>query len=320
MDGREAQLVKRLLVLIAIVILVIIGSLALLNVRGLDDGLLYLQDMVTYSSPPAKPLDPNGRFGFCEQFVTLRNAQRAAFMENYLQARQIAYETLPIFDSNFNNILVRLGSPGALTIFSAHYDKKYDEPDYHGASDNSAAVCMLLVAADTLNRQPPLRPVAVLFTGEEERGLIGARAFYDDARVNNLQVQAVYNFDNIGRDGLAVRASGRRSGYAFTLPLLGELIYDGRQVYPAEPYTAGDVELVQSLQRYAPVTNYDHMIAQSDGTYWAEQGWRAVNLSSDNIYYLDITWHTFRDRVELLDQSNFEQALDLVLALAHEPE
>lgn len=309
---------KRLLVWIGIVIVVVIGSLALLNQRGLDDGIHYLRDMVTYSSSPATPLDPSGRFGFCEQFVTLRNAQRAAFIENYLNGRDIEYQALPIFDTNFNNILIQYGPPGALSIFSAHYDKAYDEPDYHGASDNSAAVCTLLVAAEALNRQPPSRPVGILFTGEEERGLVGARAFYDYARANNLQVQTAYNFDNIGRDGLAVRASGRRSGYAFTLPLVGELIYDGRQVYPVEPYKASDPALVQSLQQFAPVTNYDRMIAQSDGTYWQEQGWRAVNISSDNIYYLDITWHTFRDRVELLDQSNFQESLDLVLALAQQ--
>ncbi|MCC7162574.1 MAG: hypothetical protein IT331_08775 [Anaerolineae bacterium] len=37
---------------------------------------------------------------------------------------------------------------------------------------------------------------------------------------------------------------------------------------------------------------------------------------SDDIYYLDETWHTYADRVELLDQTNFERAIELIVGYA----
>lgn len=327
---------KRVLKGSGIVVLGIVALCVGLNLNSLDDGIQYLQDMFAYVPVSAQPLDPKGRFGFCEQFATLRNAQRAQFIVNFLEARGIAFQRLPIYDTKFDNIFAPFARRGneseshqaavwrtiqafvPYTIFSAHYDKVYDDPDYQGASDNSAAVCMLLVAAEELNRARPPRPVAILFTGQEEVGLVGARAFYDYATENNLQVADVLNFDNIGRAGLAARASGERSGYVFTIPLWGEFVYDGRKFSPASAYRQPDARLMQQLQRVGPIKLYDRMVAQSDGTYWQERGWNAVNLTSDNIYYLDETWHTYGDRVELLEQDNFQRALELVLGYARQ--
>lgn len=289
-----------------------------LNLNSLDDGVRFLQDMFAYSPTPAQPLDPKGRFGFCEQFVTLRNAQRAQFIANYLDARGIGYQRLPIYDTKFDNFFVPYRSNGPYAIFSAHYDKVYDDPEYQGASDNSAAVCMLLVAAEELNKQHPNHPVAILFTGQEEVGLVGAKAFYDYVTQNNVQVASVLNFDNIGRAGLGVRASGERSGYVFTIPLLGEYVYDGRSLSPASSYRQPDARLLEQMRRVAPITYNDRMVAKSDGTYWQDRGWNAVTLSSDDIYYLDQTWHTYGDRVELLEQGNFERALAWVLGYAQQ--
>jgi len=303
---------------LAVVGLVLL-ALVVFNWNSLDDGLRYVRDMVAYKPPPAVALDPAGKFGFCEQFVTLRNAQRAQFIENYLDARDIPFKRVPIQDTGFNDILVRYGDAGPYTVFSAHYDKRYDDPEYQGASDNSAAVCMLLVAAAELAQSSPARPTAILFTGEEERGLLGANAFYDYAMANSLPVAEVVNLDNIGRDGLASRASGERSGYAFTIPVLGEFIYDGRTVEPSQPYQQPDSALLDRLSAVVPLARYDRMIAKSDGTAWLNKGWNAVNLSSDNVYYLDITWHTYGDRTELLDQANLERALALVLGYARQP-
>lgn len=300
---------------LAVVAALVLG-LVVVNWNSLDDGLRYVGDLATYRPTPAVPLDASGKFGFCNQFVTLRNAQRAQFIENFLDARDIPFERVPIYNSGFDDILVRFGDAGPYTIFSAHYDKRYDAPDYQGASDNSTAVCMLLVAAAELAQQSPAQPTAILFTGEEEVGLVGAKAFYDYASANQLAVAEAINLDNIGRGGLASRASGERSGYAFTIPFLGEYIYDGRTVEPAQPYQQPDNALLERLAAVAPLTRYDRMIAKSDGTLWQERGWNAVNLSSDNVYYLDVTWHTYGDRVELLDQTSLERALELVLGYA----
>jgi hypothetical protein len=177
---------------------------------------------------------------------------------------------------------------------------------------------MLLVAAQELNQQPPARPVAILFTGQEEVGFVGAKAFYDYATRNGIQSADVLNFDNLGRAGIAARASGARSGLVFTVPLFGEFMYDGRNVAPASSYRQPDGALLERIQRAAPVVLYDRIVATSDGTYWQDRGWNAVNLSSADMYYLEQTWHTYGDRVELLEQGNLEQALQLVLGYAQQ--
>lgn len=309
---------KRAVRWLGIFLLLVLGVFIVVNRNSWDDGILYLQDMQAYTETPATPLRADGRFGFCNQFVTLRNAQRAQFIENYLDARGIAVRRLPINDTGFDNLFVPLAERGPYTLYAAHYDKFLDEPEYEGASDNSAAVCMLLVAAEELNAQRPARSLAFLFTGQEERGLVGARAFYEYATQNNLQIAQVLNFDSMGREGIAARASGERSGFVFTIPFLGEYVYDGREFAPASSYHQPDPALLQRLNRIAPVGHFDRMVANSDGTYWQQQGWNAINLSSDNIYYLDETWHTYGDRVGLLDETNFQRALDLMVGYARQ--
>lgn len=310
---------KRAWVWIVIAIVVVLLGFVAWNWNSWDDGILYLQDMLAYNETPAQSLNEKGRFAFCKQFVTLRNAQRAQFIENFLDERGIAFERLPIYDTHFDNIFVSFGAQGPYTIYSAHYDKFFDEPEYQGASDNSAAVCMLLVVADELKKQSPNKSVALLFTGEEERGLGGAKAFYDYATQNNLQFEHVLNFDSMGRAGIAARASGERSGFVFTLPLLGEFVYDGREFAPASAYRQPDANLLAQLNRIAPVALFDRMVASSDGTYFQNKGWDAINFTSDDIFYLDETWHTYADRAELWDEANFERAVELMVGYARTP-
>ncbi len=311
---------KRVLKWLGIVVLVAIIFFVIVNWNSWDDGILYLQDMAAYTETPAQPLNPNGRFAFCEQFVALRNAQRAQFIENYLDARGIAFQRLPIYETKFDNLFVPFSERGPYTIYSAHYDKFFDEPDYQGASDNAAAVCMLLVVADELHKQRPNKPIALLFTGEEERGLVGAKAFYEYATQNGIKVAEVLNFDSMGRAGIAARASGARSGFVFTIPLLGEQVFDGRQFAPASSYRQPNAALLAQLQRIAPLAHFDRMVASSDGTYFQDKGWNAINFTSDDIFYLDETWHTYGDRVELLDETNFQRAVDLMLGYAQQSE
>jgi hypothetical protein len=310
---------KRALAGTVLVLVACAGLFALANVVSLDDGIRYLQAAATYSaSLPSQPFDPRGKFGFCEQFMALRSAQRAQFIANFLDARGIAYERLPISETGFDNVFVPFAAHGPYTIYSAHYDKFFDDPEYQGASDNSAAVCALLVAAEELNQAPLKRPLAILFTGQEEVGLVGAKAFYDYATKNDVRVAEVLNFDSLGRGGLAARASGEISGFVFSVPLLGEFVYDGRELRNASAYRQPDANLIARLQRIQPLTVFDRMVAKSDGTYFQDNGWNAVNLTSDDLYYLEQTWHTYGDRIELLAQDNLERALDLMLQYAQQ--
>lgn len=305
---------KRALSAVFFAVLFLVVLLAVPNLASLHDGLLFLRDMLSYRPDDVRHIDPNGPFGMCGALVQLRNAERAAYIRDYLTARGIPFEQIAA--SNSPNILVRFPPAGLYTIFSAHYDKLIDTPEYQGASDNSAAVCALLAAADTLSKRTLARPIALLWTAEEEQGLVGARAFVAHAQRIRLQVAHVVNLDSIGRGGLAARASGERSGLVFLLPAFGEWVYDGHNLRASAPYRLPDPALLARLGRLAPITVLDRMVAYSDGSRFEGAGWPTVTLTGDNIYFIEETWHSLRDRIELLDERNLELAYNLLLDYA----
>ena len=65
-----------------------------------------------------------------------------------------------------------------------------------------------------------------------------------------------------------------------------------------------------------PVTVCTHMVATSDANVFEAAGYPAANLSGDDMHYLNLTWHTYDDRIELLDEGNLRQAFGLILGLA----
>lgn len=289
------------------------------NLQSVDEVAFYLRDALNFDREQVTPIDPKGPYDFCNQFAALNNAQRAVFLQKYLDKGGIDYQKLPVPNTGSNDIFVPFNVQGPLTIFSAHYDKLIDDPEYQGASDNSAAVCMLMAAAADLRQRPPSRPVGILFTSAEEIGMLGSQAFVEEARRTNLLIEEVINFDNIGRGGLSVRPSSIRPGFAFSLPFLGDWVYDGRVIRKGVSYPLANPIVSAELNRFVPIRIYDRMTSLSDGTVFEKAGIPAVNVSTDNMYYLDRTWHTYADRMELLDSRNLDSALRLVLDVAHSP-
>jgi Zn-dependent M28 family amino/carboxypeptidase len=151
------------------------------------------------------------------------------------------------------------------------------------------------------------RPVAFLFTGAEEQGLLGARAFVDWAGQSGLGVAEVINLDMIGRDRLAVRPEAL-PGFYFRLPVVGEVVFDGSRLRRGWPYEQPDAALVARLQRVAgdDLVVYRRVTAHSDGGVFQAAGLPVVSLSSDNAYYLNRVWERDADRVELLDEVHLE--------------
>ena len=299
-------------ILLALVLL-LLAALILPNARALYEGVFfYLRDVVTYDPHAVKPVRQDGRYASVYDLVRLRNAERRAYIVQ--RANRLAVFELSIPDSQLTNIFVRSDAPGPYTIFSAHYDKLYDNADYQGASDNTAAVSVLLAAMDELARRGDADNCAFLFTGEEETGLRGARAFVEYARANNIPIRAIVNFDNIGRGKLAIRPSAERPGFVFTLPLFGDFAYDGRALNSSPAYPIANVRLTQELVRAQPgIVVYEHFTALSDSNVFQTNGIDTVAISGDDMYYLELTWHTYADRVELLDEDNLDLAFDLIL-------
>ena len=58
---------------------------------------------------------------------------------------------------------------------------------------------------------------------------------------------------------------------------------------------------------------YERFPALSDSNVFQANGIDTVAISGDDMYYLEQTWHTYADRVELLDERNLDRAFDLIM-------
>ncbi len=288
------------------------------NARSLYEGVFfYVPAAVSYKPTAVETIDPSGRYASLYDLVRFRNLERRDYLLAHLDLPNVTVTQISIPNSALTDLLVRFGSPGPLSIYSAHYDKLFDDPFYEGASDNTAAVSTLLAAAVDLAGRGYHGPAAFLLTGEEETGLRGASAFVEYMRSQNLPVREIVNFDNVGRGRLAIRPSVPVPGFTFTLPFFGDLTYDGRQLRTSPSYAPANPRLTAALARVAPdLIVYQRFTALSDSNVFQAAGIDTVAISGDDMYYLERTWHTYADRVELLDQRNLDRMFDLVIRYA----
>lgn len=303
-------MIKRLTLLLGLLAL---AALILPNTRSLYESVIfYLRDAIMYNPNDVEPIRRDGRYASLYDLVQRRNAERRMYIL-HAASRATVFE-IPIPGSSLTNIFVRLDAPGPYTIFAAHYDKLYDDPAYQGASDNTAAVSVMLAAIEELIHRGDAGNRAFLFTGEEETGLRGATAFVEYARTNNIPIRTIINFDNIGRGRLAIRPSAPMPGFVFTLPLLGDFVFDGRTLNPSPAYPLANARLVQSLWRAQPdLVVYERFTALGDANVFQANGIDTVAISASDQYYLEQTWHTYTDRLELLDERNLDRAFDLMI-------
>ncbi|HEX9075407.1 MAG TPA: M20/M25/M40 family metallo-hydrolase [Anaerolineae bacterium] len=299
-----------------LVVLVLLAALLLPNARSLYEGIFfYLRDIISPS--PIHPISRTGRYASLFDLIQLRNGERRDYILSHLEAGGMAVTRIPVPDSQLADLLVRFNAEGPYTVYSAHYDKLYDDVAYQGASDNTAAVSVLLATAVELQREGYRGRAAFLFTGEEEKGLRGAIAFMNYVHATRLPVRENVNFDNVGRGKLAIRPSVQIPGYSFTVPFYGDLTYDGRTLRPSPPYAPANPRLTQDLVGIQPdMVVYEHFTATSDSNIFQANGIDTVAISGDDMHYLEETWHTYADRVELLDEQNLDRAYDLILRYA----
>jgi hypothetical protein len=298
-----SRLAKGLVLSAALALVFVLGR----NRRSLGEGLVYLRQAWSWDPEDVRHIHPAGAFGMCHELVHLSNAARQDFVVRRLRELSLTPTLIPIPGESLANVLARFGGEGPLTLFVAHYDKSRETPDYHAASDNTAAVCALLAAARDLANDPPSRPVGLLFTGAEERGLKGARGFVSWARGQRLAIAEVVNFDMIGRGRLASRPSAL-PGFYFWLPGPGQVVFTGRQVRRSGPYPLPDPGLIARLKTVLgdDLVTYRRFTARSDSNEFQEAGIPTVSLSSEDMYYLASVWERDADRLELLDECNLD--------------
>jgi aminopeptidase YwaD len=97
-----------------------------------------------------------------------------------------------------------------VVVLGAHFDHLGRSPESaldpeagnairHGADDNASGTAMVMELARVLTANPPRRSVLfVLFSGEE-LGLLGSLHFVDNSPVPLENIQAMVNFDMVGR-------------------------------------------------------------------------------------------------------------------------
>jgi hypothetical protein len=299
---------------IAIALCLLGGATVAMNAHTLAEGLRYLRQMAAWTPEDVVPLDPDGPFGPAYPLAEGTNAERFALVERHLRRAGLEPVAIPVPESETPNLLVLFGDEGPYTLWAAHYDKSRETPSYQGASDNTAAVAVLLAAAQRLAEEPPERPVALLFSAAEERGMLGARAFVEWMVARELAVQQVIALDMLGRDGIAARPAAD-PGLYFWLPLAGRLVYDGRGVSPGRPYALPPATVIAPLRDVLDdeLIVYRRFTACGDANVFEQAGLPATTLSSSNLYYLDCVWERDADRIELLDERNLALALGLIM-------
>jgi hypothetical protein len=286
------------------------------NRHSLREGLFYLRQWLAWQPGRVKRIDPGGDLGLCYDLVGLANAARYELIVRWLYSLNLAPTLIPIPDEPLPNVLVLLGRRGPYTLFVAHYDKSRETPAYQAASDNTAAVAVLLAAIRNLVSLPQQGAVGFLFTGAEEKGLKGAESFVGWAGVQGLPIANVINLDMLGRGKLACRPSAL-PGFYFWLPGWGEMVYDGRQVRRGGPYPMPDPHLIAWLKAMLgdELVVYQRFTARSDSNLFQKAGWPTLSLSSDNMYYLNLVWDRDTDRLELLDEDHLNLVRRLVVRI-----
>lgn len=284
------------------------------NLSSLREGVQYVRHALAWQPRAVRPVDVTGPFGLCYTLSCRTNAERYALIVREIERLGLAYTLIEIPAEPLPNVLVTLGGRGPYTLFAAHYDKTPDDLTCQAAADNTAAVAVLLAALRDLAPDSRVRPTAFLFTGAEEAGLRGARAFVEWAAQQGIEVAEAINLDMLGRGRIAARPSAL-SGFYFWLPGLGELVYDGRGVSRGEPYARLDPALVARLRAVLgdELVVYRRFTAQSDSNVFQQVGWPTVCLSSDDMHYLNLVWGREMDQVELLDESHLELARRFVV-------
>lgn len=91
------------------------------------------------------------------------------------------------------------GKPSAeAVVLGAHYDSVLRAP---GANDDATGVAAVLAVARAMTRVTPRsRDLIVVFFDEEERGLLGSKAFAQMLKDQNRAVHSVHTIDQMGWD------------------------------------------------------------------------------------------------------------------------
>jgi hypothetical protein len=156
---------------------------------------LSLEALLTLSRPT--PLD------YVKLLEGRSNQDRQETLRRLLAVRGVPFSRMPFasFEGSGENFVVDLGEGSRTLILVGHHDAVPGSP---GANDDGSAVAILLDLLERLEPDPPRRlRVRLLFTGEEEKGYLGARAYVKSVPLDGVVGVLSLELCGIG-DSLAV--------------------------------------------------------------------------------------------------------------------
>ncbi len=184
-------------------------------------------------------------------------------------------QPIPDAPGQVNVIAEHPGADAApAVIVVAHYDHLgvIRGTVHPGADDNASGVAVALAVARDLRRRPVSGRVVWLFTGAEEIGLRGARAFVASPTVPLDQVRAVYNLDMVGRNFFESTADREAELAAVGLPADPALAEAAR-----EAAGSAGLSLLAIRPGLLAIAGQDH---RSDDWVFRDAGVFAVHFST----------------------------------------
>ena len=216
-----------------------------------------------------------------------------------------AYRRAHRVETTDPDLVVRFGPPppsGKALLVMAHYDTVPTSP---GAVDNAAAVGVLLELARALAASPPPIPVILVFTANEERGLVGAEALA--ARIGD-GVGLALALDLIGGSG------------ALSLNGAGELVGASEMRWLARAADRAGV-IVRAPLAHRVVSRWWPQAERSDHGAFTRRGIRAFHLydRGQDGEWIDLAYHREGDVLERVDRASVDELGRLLRALVAEP-
>lgn len=265
---------------------------------------------------------------------------------NYIQSEidQMGVETteqiITVQNQEYNNIIVRFGSSeGAVLIVGAHYDSYGDlqedgkfesgfDLSTHtpGADDNASGVAGLIELARLLSKQPPKRPVELVFFTLEEPPNFRTEnmgSAWHARRLREMQrpIKLMICLEMIG---FFTDAENSQTyplpGMSLFYPTQGNFIAvtgrlaDWSVTRKSKAILSGATDLpVRSMNAPTWVQGIDF---SDHRNYWAE-GFPAIMIT-DSAFYRNLHYHGPGDTYEKLDYSRMAKVVQGVFSLIHE--
>ena len=200
------------------------------------------------------------------------------------------------------DLVVRFGPPGKALLVMAHYDTVPGSP---GAVDNAAAVATLIELARVLGATPPSVPVMLVFTANEEIGLVGAEALVAQ---RGQEVALAIALDLVGGSG------------ELSLNGASELIGMAEMRWLANAADRAGV-VVRAPLPHRVVSRWWPQAERSDHGPFTRHGIRAFHLydRGQDGDLIDLAYHSPRDIAARVHASSVDELGRLLRALAATP-